>query len=75
LAEYSGQESESEGAGRGWWDYLIIAAAVGIFVWLGSQAAVPPIAMNFSWLAALAIILIASIAACTWVLWKRTRFS
>jgi glucose uptake protein GlcU len=75
LAEYSGQESESEEAGRGWWDYLIIAAAVGIFVWLGSQAAVPPIAMNFSWLAVLVIILIASIGACTWVLWKRTRFS
>jgi hypothetical protein len=31
--------------------------------------------MNFSWLAVLVIILIASIGACTWVLWKRTRFS
>jgi glucose uptake protein GlcU len=75
LAEYSGQQSAGEEAARGWWDYLIIAAAVGVFVWLGSQAAVPPIAMNFSWLAVLAIILIASIGACTWVLWKRTRFS
>jgi glucose uptake protein GlcU len=75
LAEYSGEESGGEAVGRGWWDYLIIAAAVGIFVWLGSQAALPPIAMNFSWLSGLAIILIGSIAACTWVLWKRTRFS
>jgi glucose uptake protein GlcU len=75
LAEYSGRESAGGQAGRGWWDYLIIAAAVGVFVWLGSQAAVPPIAMNLSWLAVLAIILIASIGACTWVLWKRTRFS
>src|SRR3954469_11378241 len=75
LAEYSGQESADERASRGWWDYLIIAAAVGVFIWLGRQAAVPPIAMNLSWLAVLAIILIASIGACTWVLWKRTRFS
>jgi glucose uptake protein GlcU len=75
LAEFSGQESGGEQANRGWWDYLIIACAVGIFVWLGSRASVPPIAMNFSWLAVLVVFLIASIGACTWVLWKRTGFS
>jgi drug/metabolite transporter (DMT)-like permease len=75
LAEYRGEEFGGTQGKRGWWDYLIVAAGVGIFVWLGSQAAVPPIAMNFDWLVALAIVLIASLAACAWALWKRTRFS
>ena len=37
LAEYIGRESAGGQAGRGWWDYLIIAAAVGVFIWLGSH--------------------------------------
>ena len=75
LAEYSGRESSEELARRGWWDYLIIAAAVAVFVLLASNAAVPPIAMNFAWIAVLGIVLVASLGACCWALWKRTRFS
>src|SRR5690349_10851306 len=50
LAEFRGQAEASRKA-RGWWDYLIIAAAGGIFIWLGSQAAVPHIPMNLNWVA------------------------
>jgi hypothetical protein len=74
LAEFRGEAEESRKA-RGWWDYLIIAAAVGIFIWLGSQAAVPQIPMNFSWLAVLGAILVVSLVACAWALWKGTKFS
>src|SRR5690349_13753401 len=52
LAEFHGHEMRSTDQ-RGWWDYAIIAAAVGLFAWLASRAAVPTIAMNFSWLAVL----------------------
>ena len=74
LEEYSGKESENHG-NRAWWDYLIIAVALGVFIWLGRNAAVPPIAMNFYWLAALAAVLVVTLGACCWSLWKTTKFS
>ena len=74
LAQFRG-ELEEHGKGRGWWDYLIVAAAVGVFIWLGSQASVPRISMNFYWLAVLGAILIIALAACAWALWKATKFS
>jgi glucose uptake protein GlcU len=74
LAEYSGREVETQEK-RAWWDYLIIATAVGVFIWLGKNAAVPPIAMNFYWLGALAVVLVVALAACCWALWRTTRFS
>jgi glucose uptake protein GlcU len=74
LAQFRG-ELEEHGKGRGWWDYLIVAAAVGVFIWLGSQASVPPIFMNFYWLAVLGVVLIIALVACAWALWKATKFS
>jgi glucose uptake protein GlcU len=75
LAEYSGSEFDGSAKKRGWWDYGIVAAAVGVFVWLGRDAAVPSLAMNLHWVAALAVILLLTLGACGWVLWKTTRFS
>jgi glucose uptake protein GlcU len=75
LAENRGWDSGSSQEKRGWWDYLIVAIAAGIFVWLAGNAAIPPIAVNSYWLAILAIILLISLAACCWALWKVTRFS
>ena len=74
-AECYGREFGKRQEKRGWWDYLIIAAAVAVFLWLGRQARVPPIAMNLYWLAALGMILVVTLAACTWALWKATKFS
>ena len=34
--------------GRTWWDYAIIACALGVFVWLGINARIPSLAMNLS---------------------------
>lgn len=75
LAEYIGKDFGGVQERRRWWDYLIVAAAVGVFVWLASRAAVPPIAMNFHWLAALVAVLIVSLGLCIRVLWKTTRLS
>jgi glucose uptake protein GlcU len=60
---------------RRWWDYVIIAAAIGVFVWLGVQAVVPPLAMNVRWIVLLSVALLLSLAGGTWSLWRRTRFS
>jgi drug/metabolite transporter (DMT)-like permease len=75
LAEYRGWNSGNSQATRGWWDYLIVASALGIFIWLGMNAVIPPIAINAYWLAILAIILLATLGACGWALWKMTKFS
>jgi glucose uptake protein GlcU len=61
---------------RRWWDYLIVAIAVGFFLWLGLQARVPTtLAMNFTWLAVLSVILVASALAAGYGLWKTNRFN
>lgn len=75
AAEVSGEHLAGVREKRRWWDYLIILSGIAIFVWLATQAAVPPIVMNFNWLAALAVVLIVSLAACVRALWRKTRFS
>ena len=65
---------EGPDGGRAWWDYLILAGAVGAFVYLGIQARVPDLHMNFNWLWALGAALILSALAGGYGLWKVTRF-
>ena len=71
----SGQSRAKDVEHRAWWDYVILACGVGIFVWLGINARVPQLAMDFSWVSVLAAILLASAGAGAWVLWKSTKFS
>jgi hypothetical protein len=76
---YEGLEPETDPdkakKGRGWWDYAIIAAAVGVFVFLGVHARPPALSMNMGWVWALAVVLAATASACGWALWKSTRFA
>ncbi len=72
---YAGESPATTIEGRSWWDYAILAAAVVVFIWLGVNARVPELAMNFVWVGILAVLLVASAVVCTWVLWKATRFS
>jgi len=65
-----------QGSGRrSWWDWAIVAAAVSLFVWLGADAVVPPLAMHWEWVAVLCVTLLATLAAGCWALWTRTRFN
>ncbi len=76
LATYGRSELDAgQGGGRAWWDYAIVAAAVGVFVYLGLNARVPALAMEFAWMWALAAVLAASALLAGWGLWKATRFS
>ncbi len=75
LLAYSGSEFGDTGEGRHWWDYLIVACAVSVFVLLGWQARIPSLPMNYTWVAILAAILVAAAVSAAITLWKITRFS
>jgi glucose uptake protein GlcU len=75
LLAQSGDEFGSRNERRRWWDFAIVIAATGVFVWLGVNAIVPPLAMNLVWVAILSVILLASLIGGGWALWRKTRFS
>jgi drug/metabolite transporter (DMT)-like permease len=64
-----------EAPARRWWDALIVATAVAIFVVLARGTGRPPMAMDFVSAAVLATAMLALLVGCGGLLWKRTRFS
>ena len=60
--------------GRRWWDWLLIAVACAVFVALARLAVLPPIPMDWRWIAALGLVLLASLLGCGWRLWRTTGF-
>jgi glucose uptake protein GlcU len=60
---------------RRWWDALIVAAAVMVFVGLARIAQSPPLRMRQGWTAVLVGTMMLSLGGCGVLLWKRTRFS
>ena len=74
IMAQSGDEFGGRNERRRWWDYGIVLVATAVFITLGVRAVVPPLAMNLRWTAALGAILIASLLAGGWSLWRRTRF-
>jgi len=75
LLAQAGDEFSGRDEKRRWWDYAIVLAATTVFIVLGVRAVVPPLPMNFHWIAVLGVILLASLLAGGWSLWRRTRFS
>ena len=75
VLRYGGHESDEGGQRRAWWDYLIIAGAAGIFIYLWSNARVPPLSMSLGWVWALAAVLVATASLGGLWLWKASRFS
>jgi drug/metabolite transporter (DMT)-like permease len=74
-AALRGEDPIAESGGRRWWEALIVAAAVGVFVRLALLAEVPPLAMNASWAWLLGIATLILLGVVASMLWKRTRFS
>ncbi len=75
LAAQGGDAFDGAGERRRWWDYAIVVAACGVFVWLAREAVMPPVAMKLRWVAVLGVVLAASVVGCGWRLWRQTRFS
>lgn len=75
-ANLRGQDTLADaGHARHWWEYLVVVAALAIFLWLAAGATRQDIALSLPWLAVLvgASLLILILAGA--LLWKRTRFS
>jgi glucose uptake protein GlcU len=75
LLAQSGDEFGGRSERRRWWDYAIVLAATGLFVWLGVHAVVPPLAMSLRWVAGLSALLVVALLGGGWALWRQTRFS
>ncbi len=71
---YTGAATANGNASRAWWDYLILACALAVFVALGLHAHIPALPINLTWTAILtaALVVIATISASA--LWSKTRF-
>jgi len=59
---------------RRWWEVLIVAGAVAIFVWLGLHAEKQAIAVDLPWLVIITAASLILLVGGAMVLWKRTRF-
>jgi glucose uptake protein GlcU len=75
VLSMAGEEFGGRDERRRWWDYAIVLAATGVFVWLGIGAKVPHLDMDMRWVAVLGVALVVSLAAGGWSLYRRTRFS
>jgi drug/metabolite transporter (DMT)-like permease len=60
---------------RYWWEGLIFAAALGVFVLLGLSATRQEIPFSLPWMGLLSAASIILLVVCGMVLWRRTRFS
>src|SRR5882762_1843187 len=74
MMAQAGDEFGGRDERRRWWDYVIVLSATGIFLALGLRAVVPPLAMDFKWVATLGVVLVLSLIAGGLSLWRRTRF-
>ncbi len=60
---------------RRWWEVLIMAAAVGIFIWLAVGTRAQHIYVNIPWMLLLIAGTIVPLVLVGTLLWRRTRFS
>jgi drug/metabolite transporter (DMT)-like permease len=60
---------------RHWWEAVIAATAVAVFVWLALGAKHQAVAVNLSWMAVLLAATFVCLIVCGTFLWRRTRFS
>jgi drug/metabolite transporter (DMT)-like permease len=64
-----------KGYGRRWWDVVIVAVAIGIFILLAAATERPPFRFDATWTAVLLVVMLASLLGGGYLLWRRTHFS
>jgi drug/metabolite transporter (DMT)-like permease len=70
-----GDPLAAERPARQWWELIVVAAAIALFVWLAANAQRQPIAVNVGWMAVIVITSVALLIVSGILLWRRTRFS
>lgn len=55
-------------------DWILVAAATGVFAAFAAAAKVPPISLHWGWLVALVVAMLAMLAGAGFALWRVTRF-
>jgi drug/metabolite transporter (DMT)-like permease len=76
IAAQSGEEPASSfGHKRRWWDYVILAGALAVFVRFAAYARRPPLAINYGFAMMLIGVMLLFLVAGGWALWKYTRFA
>jgi len=59
---------------RRWWEFAVLAAAMGVFAWLASNAKRQPIAIDEAWAGMIVVASVGLLLVGAGMLWKRTRF-
>ena len=62
-------------SGRNWLDWLLVALATTVFVWLAVLSRAPKMTLNWNALIALCAVMLIFLACCGAALWKVTRFN
>jgi hypothetical protein len=76
LGVQDSPESDSGGGrARPWWDFAIPIAAVGVFAWFAFGVRIPRLTIQIPFALGLIAVLVAVLAVCGWILWKKTRFA
>lgn len=70
-----GRDLETNGAGRGWLDWLLVGGATLIFVGFGSMARMPQMTLETGWLIGLSLAMLLVLLAAGFALWRVTKFS
>jgi drug/metabolite transporter (DMT)-like permease len=65
----------NEQSKRRWWEPVIVAAALALFVWLAVNARRPQISMNAPWMILIVVASLGLLVGCGLMLYRRTRFS
>jgi hypothetical protein len=60
---------------RHWWEALVVAGAIGVFIWLAAVSTHQAMKVNVPWMIALSVVSVVFLLAGGRLLWKRTRFS
>lgn len=76
AAAVSGSDSSDRlHSPRRWWEMIIVATAVSVFVWLALLAEKQSIDVNMTWLVIIVAASSAVLGGAVFVLWRRTRFA
>jgi quinol-cytochrome oxidoreductase complex cytochrome b subunit len=69
------ESSDNLRSARRWWELVIVAAAVSVFVWLALLAEKQNLDIDMTWLLTIAAASLVMLGVAVVVLWRRTRFA